>query len=110
MSLDPLDVEDFALSFEFPAVLLHLLLKLPLQCHPPYLPSSYYIQSFSLTECIVVVRVRKTGGVCLSVCLCVCVCVCLWRAVWRNYWADFNQTYPNRFPNVLVVRICDLAH
>ena len=47
----------------------------------------FYIQSFSLTECIVIVGVRKTGGclcvcvsvclcVCLSVCLCVCVCVC----------------------------------
>ena len=42
--------------------------------------SDFYIQSFSLTECIVIVGVRKTGGclcVCLSVCLCVCVSVCL---------------------------------
>ena len=37
----------------------------------------FYIQSFSLTECIVIVRVRKTGVVCLSVCLSVCLCVCL---------------------------------
>ena len=37
---------------------------------------NFYIQSFSLTECIVVVQVRKMGG-CLSVCLCVCVSVCL---------------------------------
>ena len=74
---------------------------------------TFYIQSFSLTECIVVVRVRKMGGclsVCVCVCLCVCVSVCLWRAVWRNYWADFNQTYPNGSPNGLVVRVCDLAH
>ena len=68
----------------------------------------FYIQSFSLTECIVIVVVRKTGVACLSVCL--CVCVCLWRAVCRNYWADFNQTDPNWSPNGLVVRIYDLAH
>ena len=34
---------------------------------------SFYIQSFSLTECIVVVRVRKTGVVCVCVCVCVSV-------------------------------------
>ena len=71
---------------------------------------TFYIQSFSLTECIVIVGVRKTGVVCLSVCVCVSVSVCLWRAVCRNYSADFNQTYPNGFPNGLVVRVCDLAH
>ena len=41
---------------------------------------SFYIQSFSLTECIGIVGVRKYLGclsaVCLCVCLCVCVCVC----------------------------------
>ena len=37
---------------------------------------SFYIQSFSLTECIVIVGVRKTGG-CLCVCVCVCLSVCL---------------------------------
>ena len=37
----------------------------------------FYIQSFSSTESIVIVGVRKTGVVCLSVCLCVCVSVCL---------------------------------
>ena len=40
-----------------------------------------YIQTFSLTECIVIIGVRKTGVVCLcvcvSVCLSVCLCVCL---------------------------------
>ena len=65
----------------------------------------FYIQSFSLTECIVIVGVRKTG----VVCLCVCVCVCLSRAVWRNYWADFNQIYPNWSPYCLVVSVCYLA-
>ena len=34
-------------------------------------------QSFSLTECIVIVGVRKTGVVSLSVCVCVCLSVCL---------------------------------
>ena len=37
----------------------------------------FYIQSFSLTECIGIVWVGKYRVVCLSVCLCVCVCVCL---------------------------------
>ena len=42
----------------------------------------FYIQSFSLTECIGIVGVRKYLGcpcfcVCVCVCLCVCVCVCL---------------------------------
>ena len=40
----------------------------------------FYFQSFSLTECIVIVRVGKYRGclsVCLSVCACVCACVCL---------------------------------
>ena len=36
----------------------------------------FYIQSFSLTKCIVVVGVKKTEG-CLSVCVCVCVSVCV---------------------------------
>ena len=35
---------------------------------------SFYVQSFSLTECIVIVRVRKYRVVCLSVCVSVCVC------------------------------------
>ena len=39
-------------------------------------PLGFYIQSFSLTECIVIVGVRKYLG-CLSVCLCVCLCVCV---------------------------------
>ena len=72
--------------------------------------SGFYIQSFSLTECIVIVGVRKTGVVYLCVCLSVCVSVCLCRAVWRNYWADFNQTYTNWSPKGLVVRVYDLAH
>ena len=38
---------------------------------------AFYIQSFSLTECIGIVRVRKYRVVCLCVCLCVCVSVCL---------------------------------
>ena len=39
----------------------------------------FYIQSFSLTECIVVVWVRKTGVVCLCVCVSVCLAqVCRW--------------------------------
>ena len=70
----------------------------------------FYIQSYSLTECIVIVGVRKTGVVCLSVCLSVCLCVCLWTAVWRNYWVDFNKTYPNVFRNGLVVCVWFLAH
>ena len=37
----------------------------------------FYIQSFSLTECIVVVGVQKPGVVCLCVCLSVCVCMCV---------------------------------
>ena len=48
---------------------------------------SFYIQSFSLTECIVIVGVRKTGG-CLCVCLCVCVSVCLcvcWSIISKSY-------------------------
>ena len=36
----------------------------------------FYIQSFSLTECIVIVGVRKTGVVCVCVCVCVSVCLC----------------------------------
>ena len=38
----------------------------------------FYIQSFSLTECIVIVGVGRYRG-CLSVCVSVClsVCVCL---------------------------------
>ena len=59
----------------------------------------FYIQSFSLTECIVIVGVRKYRG-CLSVCLCVCVCVCLSVCVSvclsaperQNYCADFHKT------------------
>ena len=35
----------------------------------------FYIQSFSLTECIGIVWVRKIPG--LSVCLCVCLSVCV---------------------------------
>ena len=35
----------------------------------------FYIQSFSLTECFVVGRVRKTGVVFLCVCMCVCLSV-----------------------------------
>ena len=72
---------------------------------------SFYIQSFSLTECIVIVGVRKYRG-CLCVCLCVCVsvCVCLCRAVSRNYWADFNETFQKWSPIGLVVRVCVSAH
>ena len=74
----------------------------------------FYIQSFSLTECIVIVGVGKYRVVCLSVCLCVCVCVCvcvcLWRAVSRNYWADFDETSQEWSPIGLVVRVCVLAH
>ena len=39
--------------------------------------ATYYIQSFSLTECIVIVGVQKYRVVCLSLCLCVCVSVCV---------------------------------
>ena len=37
---------------------------------------TFYIQSFSLTECIVIVGVQKTGVVCLCVCVSVCLSVC----------------------------------
>ena len=61
----------------------------------------FYIQSFSLTQCIVIVRVGKYLVVCLSVCVSVCVCVCLSVCVSvfllaldsQNYWADFNETF-----------------
>ena len=33
----------------------------------------FYIQSFSLTECIVIAGVRKIGIVYVSVCLCLCL-------------------------------------
>ena len=33
----------------------------------------FYIQSFSLTECIVIDGVRKIGVVYVSVCLCLCL-------------------------------------
>ena len=42
---------------------------------------NFYIQSFSLTECILIVRIRNTGVVCLSVCVSVCVCVCVFVCV-----------------------------
>ena len=75
---------------------------------------SFYIQSFSLTECIVIIGVGDTGDVCLSVCVSVCVCVCLsvclCRAVSRNYWADFNETFHKWSPIGLVVRVCVSAH
>ena len=74
---------------------------------------SFYIQSFSLTECIVIVGVRKYRS-CLSVSMCVsvylCVCVCLWTAVLRNYLADFNEPFQNVSTLGLVVRICVSAN
>ena len=74
----------------------------------------FYIQSFSLTECIVSLGSGDTGAVCvcvcLSVCLSVCLCVCMCRAVSRNYWADFNETLQKWSPIGLVVRVCVLAH
>ena len=36
----------------------------------------FYIQSFSLTECIVIVGVERYRG-CLSVCVSVCLSVCV---------------------------------
>ena len=51
-----------------------------------------YIQSFSLTECIVVVRIRKIGVVCLCVCVSVCVSVCVFvgllsqKVIDRFWW------------------------
>ena len=50
--------------------------------------NTFYIQSFSLTECIGIVWVRKIPGlsVCLCVCLCVCVSVCL--SVCVEPWAE----------------------
>ena len=56
----------------------------------------FYIQSFSLTECIVIVGVRKylsCLSVCLSVCASVCLSVCLLALERRNYWTDFNETF-----------------
>ena len=76
--------------------------------------SCIYIQSFSLTECIVIVGVGRYRVVCVCVCVCVClsVClsVCLCRAVSRNYWADFNETFQKCSPIGLVVGVCVLAH
>ena len=73
----------------------------------------FYIQSFSLTECIVIVGVGRYRG-CLSVCLCVClyVClsVCLFALERRNYWADFTQTLQEWSLVGLVVRVCVSAH
>ena len=70
---------------------------------------SFYIQSFSLTECIVIDGVRKYRS-CLCVCVSVCLSVCLCRAVSRNYWADFNETLQKWSPIGLVVRVCVSAH
>ena len=42
-----------------------------------YTHTNFNIQSCSLTECIVIVGVRKTGVVCLPVCVCVCLSVCV---------------------------------
>ena len=53
----------------------------------------FYIQSFSLTECIVIVGVGKTGDVCLSVCASVCVCVCL--SVCARTPKLLGRFYPN---------------
>ena len=46
-----------------------------LETNPELLYLLFYIQSFSLTECIVIIGVRKYRVVCLSLCVCVCVCV-----------------------------------
>ena len=59
----------------------------------------FYIQSFSLTECIVIVGVRKTGG-CLSVCLCVCVSVCVSvRARTPKLPGRFQWNFPKMIPS-----------
>ena len=71
---------------------------------------SFYIQSFLLTESILIVGVGNTGVVCLSVCVSVCLCVCLCRAVSRNYRADFDETFHKWSPIGLVVRVCVSAH
>ena len=39
--------------------------------------NDFYIQSFSLTECVVIVWVRKRGVVCVCVCVCLSVCLCV---------------------------------
>ena len=53
----------------------------------PKVSLHFYIQSFSLTECIVIVWIRKYRGF-LSVC--VRLCVYLLAPERQNYWADFN--------------------
>ena len=59
----------------------------------------FYIQSFSLTECIVVVWVRKTGVVCLCVCVSVCVSVCLSvRASIAKLLGRFQPNLPKWVP------------
>ena len=59
----------------------------------------FYIQSFSLTECIGIVRVGKYR----VVCPCVCLSVCLFALERRNCWADFNETFHKGSPIYLVV-------
>ena len=61
---------------------------------------SFYNQSFSLTECIGIVGVRKYLDclsvcvcVCASVCVCVCVCVCVWKLSCSNGWVDFDEIF-----------------
>ena len=59
---------------------------------------NFYIQSFSLTECIVIVGVLKTGG-CLCVCVCVCVCVCL--SVCLSVCVSVCLSVESRLPKLL---------
>ena len=70
----------------------------------------FYIQSFSFTECIVIVGVRKYRGVCLCVCLSVCLSVCLFALERRNYRADFNETFQKWSLVGLYVRVWVSAH
>ena len=61
----------------------------------------FYIQSFSLTECFVIVGVRKYLGclsVFVSVCVSVCLSVCLCTLERQNYWVDFNETFQKWSP------------
>ena len=70
---------------------------------------SFYIQSFSLTECIVIVGVQKYRG-CLYVCVCVCVClsVCVSvRAITEPTGPILVKTNPEMVPyRSCCVRLC----
>ena len=101
-------------SYEFCGILKNKTKLTTMNCMLSYLKSLemetlysfffFYIQPFSLTECIVIIGVRKYRVVCLSVC--VCVSVCLSAPVWQNYWADFNETFQKWSLAGLCVRVC----